>query len=272
MSDEDKNIVLVCKSNWLRRYLETRIQNEFVTISTIESVKIDMRRSGIEIYDMLIVDEGQDLFDFDDIKILDGILYSGLERGEWYIFHDVNNQAGLFIDTKIEILELLESYNPAKIPLVTNCRNSEPILKKVQDSLSLDMGINGTDIGPEVHEFFDEKNDGNMLKNEIESMLKGEVASSSITILSPLSYEKSSVSLLPDNIKNTLIKLDDYSVRSFPLSKISFSEIKNFKGLENEVIIVIDLISPNKIVDDNKVEYYVAMSRARALLSVIWST
>ena len=270
MASEDKNIALVCKSLWLKRYLETRIQNEFVTISTIGSVKLDMRRSGIDIYDVLIVDEGQDLFDFDDIEILDEIVESGLENGEWYIFHDVNNQAGLFIDTKEEILELLESYTPAKIPLFINCRNSEPILKKVQDSLDLDMGNIGTGIGPKVHELFDVTNDGNILKIEIDNMLKGGVSPGSITILSPLSYEESSVGLLPDKIKRNIVKLDDYSVRSFPVHQISFAEIKNFKGLENEVIIVIDLIKPDSIEDNSKVEHYVAMSRARALLSVIW--
>ena len=84
-----------------------------------------MRRSGIDQYNVLIVDEGQDLFDFDDIDILDEVLEGGLAEGEWYIFHDVNNQSGLFVETKAEILELLESYTPAKIPLTTNCRNSE---------------------------------------------------------------------------------------------------------------------------------------------------
>ncbi|MCK5537966.1 MAG: hypothetical protein KAI79_14155, partial [Bacteroidales bacterium] len=176
----------------------------------------------------------------------------------------------LFIDTKTEILELLESYTPAKIPLVTNCRNSEPILKKVQDSLHLDMGNKGTGIGPKVHELFDVDNNGNVLKEEIDNMLKGGVAPSSITILSPLSYEESSISLLPEKMKRNIVKLDDYSVRSFPIPEISFSEIKNFKGLENEVIIVIDLVRPDDIKDNNKVEHYVAMSRARALLSVIW--
>lgn len=270
MASEDKNIALVCKSNWLKRYLETRIQNEFVTISTIGSVKLDMRRSGIDIYDVLIVDEGQDLFDFDDIEILDEIVEGGLENGEWYIFHDVNNQAGLFIDTKEEILELLESYTPAKIPLFTNCRNSEPILKKVQDSLHLDMGNKGTGIGPKVHELFEVENDGKILKTEVDNMLKGGVSPGSITILSPLSYEESSVGLLPEKIKRNIVKLDDYSIRSFPASQISFAEIKNFKGLENEVIIVIDLIKPDSIEDNSKVEHYVSMSRARALLSVIW--
>lgn len=270
MASDDKNIALVCKSNWLRRYLETRIQNEFVTLSTIDSIKVDMRRSGIDLYDILIVDEGQDLFDFDDIEVLDGIIDGGLEKGEWYIFHDINNQAGLFIDTKTEILELLESYTPAKIPLTTNCRNSEPILKKVQDSLHLDMGNKGTGMGPKVHESFDAGNNRSVLKEEINNMLKGGVAPGSITILSPRSYEESSVSLLTDKMKRNIVKLDDYSVRSFPIPEISFSEIKNFKGLENEVIIVIDLVKPENLEENDKVEHYVAMSRARALLSVIW--
>ncbi len=271
MASEDKNIVLICKSNWLKRYLETKIQNEFVILSTIDSVKVDMRRSGIDVYDILIVDEGQDLFNLDDIEILDEIIDGGLENGEWYIFHDVNNQSGLFVDAKIEVLELLEGYSPAKIPLTTNCRNSEPILKKVQDCLHLDMGNKGTGMGPEVHESFDAKNNGNVLKQEINNLLKGGVAPGSITILSPLNYEKSSVSLLPEKMKKNIAKLDDYSVRSFPLPKISFSEIKNFKGMENEVIIVIDLPEPKKKNLSQKVEYYVAMSRPRALLILVWT-
>jgi len=269
---DEKNVLLVCKSKWLQRYLATRIVNEFVIISTIESLKLDMRRSGIDMYDIVIVDEGQDLFDFDDIELLDEVVDGGLENGEWYIFHDVNNQSGLFIDTKIEVLALLESYNPAKIPLITNCRNSEPILKKVQESLNLDMGAKGTGIGPKVHELYDADNKGTTLKSEIKSMIEGGVSPSSITILSPFSYELSSISLLPRKMQESIIKLDDYLVRSLPISEISFSEIKNFKGLENEVIIVIDLIKPDEIEAENKVEHYVAMSRARGLLSVIWKT
>ena len=270
MGGAGKNVVVVCKSNWLRRYLETRIVNEFVTISTIGSVEIDMRREGVDKYDVLIVDEGQDLFDFDDIGILDSVIKGGLERGEWYIFHDVNNQHGLFVDTNMEVLELLESYLPAKTPLTTNCRNSEPILKKIQDSLSLDMGNKGTGIGPEVRETVDFENNGGKLKAEIKTMLSRGVSPSSITILSPFDFETSSVSLLPKNMREEIVKLDDYSVRSLPIPKISFSEIKNFKGLENEVIIVIDLPKPENISDADKVEHYVAMSRARDLLSIIW--
>lgn len=273
MANENKNIALICKSNWLKRHLEVNIINEVVTISTINSSKIDMGRSGIDEYDVLIVDEGQDLFNIDDIDVLDNILKGGLKDGEWYIFHDVNNQAGLFPETKLEMLEMLESYAPANIPLTTNCRNSAPILKKVQETLCLDMGNKGTGKGPRVIDIIDDNNyDGKILQNEMTDMLTKGVPPGSITILSPFSYVNSSIKNLPKKIKKNIIELDDFSVRSFPLSQISFSEIINFKGLENEVIIVIDLKPPKRIKNNfNKTNHYIAMSRARALLCTIWN-
>jgi len=246
--------------------------NENVIVSTIESLLVDKRRAGIDKYDVLIVDEGQDIFNIDDIDILDEVIRGGLSKGEWYIFHDVNNQAGLFTDLKTEIIELLESYNPAKVPLITNCRNTKEILKKVQTSLHLDMGIKGTGQGPKVRELVANNNAAELLEDEITSLLNSGASSSAITILSPSSYESSIVSKLPVKIKNLIVKLDDYSVREFPIQRISFAEIRNFKGLENEIIIVVDMGNPNTITSDSeKIEYYVAMSRARALLCVIWN-
>ncbi len=224
----------------------------------------------------MIVDEGQDLFNWEDIEFLESILEGGLKDGEWYIFHDVNNQSGLFtkgeLDQTQEILDYLQDYAPTNIPLTTNCRNTKTILKKVQDTLQLDMGNKGTGLGPEICEFKATKeNASEILKTELNRLLKAGVPSNSMTILSPLSYEKSLVSNLPDQIKNKIIKLDDFSVREFPVQEISFSEIKDFKGLENEVIIIVDLIDPIHIKNTpGKIQHYVAMSRARGLLCLIW--
>ena len=41
LGDEDTSVAFVCKSNWLRRYLEPRVHSEYVTLSTIESAIID---------------------------------------------------------------------------------------------------------------------------------------------------------------------------------------------------------------------------------------
>ena len=273
----DNSVVFLCKSNWLRRYLETKIPCEYVTISTVDSAVIDKRRAGIEKYNVLIVDEGQDLFNFEDIEVLESLLEGGLENGEWYIFHDVNNQSGLFSkgdpDQTQEVLEYLQDYTPTNVPLITNCRNTKTILSKVQNTLQLDMGNKGTGLGPEVCELIANKdNASELLKNEIDRLLKDGVPPDAITILSPRSYENSLVANLPKQSKAKIIKLDDFSVRSFPVNGISFASIKDFKGLENEVIIVVDLENPAKIQNTaEKVNHYVAMSRARGLLCVIWN-
>jgi len=74
--------------------------------------------------------------------------------------------------------------------------------------------------------------------------------------------------LLPEKIRNEIVTLDEYSLRSFPIAKTSFAEIPNFKGLENEAIIVTDLPPPTKC-SPVLAMHYVAMSRARSVLSLI---
>jgi hypothetical protein len=276
LGDNDTSIAFICKSNWLRQYLEPRIHSEYVTLSTVKSAEIDKQRAGIEKYDVLIVDEGQDLFNLADIAVIDSILSGGLKNGQWYIFHDINNQAGFFSGSgdrqSRDILASLHDYSPAYIPLTTNCRNTRNILNKIQNTLQLDMGNKGTGIGPEICEFkTTPENAAEILKNEISQLLKSGVPADSITVLSPLPYEKSLAANLSEQLKKQIIKLDDFSVRSFPVQGMSFAEIKNFKGLENEVIVVIDLPEPvNFQKQSDKAHHYVAMSRARGLLCVIW--
>jgi len=270
---DQKDVLFVCKSPWLKSYLSTRIINDNVTISTVDGVLHSMRRAGLDKFDVLIVDEGQDLFNFDDIDVLENSLDSGLENGEWYIFHDVNNQSDLISEANLEVLEYLKCQNnPTNIQIKTNCRNTRHILNKVQKSLNLDMGNKGTGEGPgvfEVHLTRDELVVS--LRDKIDELLKQDVAPAAITVLSALPFKESIASALPPKLLNSILELDDYSVRNFPPNSMSFSEIKNFKGLENEVILLVDLPAPDSLDSaDNKTLHYVGMSRARGLLCAFW--
>ena len=57
-------------------------------------------------------------------------------------------------------------------------------------------------------------------------------------------------------------------MRSIPVDKVGFARIDEFKGLENEAIVVVDLPGPEKT-GENHAAHYVAMSRARSVLSLI---
>lgn len=268
---DGKSVALVCRSPWLKSYLESRFSIPNLTVSLVDSVQSACRRQGISHFDALIVDEGQDLFDMGSLDRLDSVLQGGLTNGQWCFFHDTNNQSGFFGNPDHDAIDYLLSMNPTKVPLRTNCRNTQIILEKVQKSLGADMGVRGAGDGPKIREHLAYSKDEatTLLAKELFELIdNGGLLPGEVTILSPLSFEDSCVAGLPEKLKHQIIRLDDYSLRSFPAAKTSFAEIGNFKGLENEAIIVVDLPSP-ALNSDNLAKHYVAMSRARSVLSLI---
>ena len=96
----------------------------------------------------------------------------------------------------------------------------------------------------------------------------GGLAPGSVTILSPFDLAGSSVALMPPDAAHRVRRLDEYSMREIPGDKVGFARIGEFKGLENEAIIVVDLPAPDGT-NRTSAEHYVAMSRARSVLSLI---
>lgn len=268
---EDMNVALVCRSPWLKNYLDARFSIPKLTVSLVSAVRNACRRQGLDSFDAVIVDEGQDIFDMASLDCLDSVLNGGLIDGRWCIFHDINNQSGLFGSFDQEAMDYLASIQPVRVPLRTNCRNTRIILDKVQTSLGADMGTRGAGFGPSIREHYSTSRDesAQLLAIElIELIDHGGISPGDVTILSPYPFGDSCVALLPEKIRREIVALDEYSLRNFPNTKTSFAEIANFKGLENEAIIVTDLPPPTKG-RQNLVMHYVAMSRARSVLSLI---
>ncbi len=270
--DQGKKALFLCKSPWLRSYLSTQISEYSLTLSTLDSLKVDMKRKVISQYDTLVVDEGQDIFNKEAMALIDPILIHGLTHGEWYIFHDINNQSNLFGEPDQNILHQLRSYRPAEIPLTINCRNTRNIVQEIQSELSITTVKKCIASGSEVRNFFSTSQKApNVLSNLLDTLFDEGVPASSITLLSPLSFQQSLAAHPAIIQKHKITPLDEYAVRYLPNQNMTFAEIKHFKGIENQVIIIIDMAHPKKISDKPKFsEYYVAMSRARELLCAIW--
>jgi len=148
------------------------------------------------------------------------------------------------------------------------------ILEKVQSALGADMGMRGAGTGPKVREHLAASREEAMkyLAEEIERIINhGGLTPDVVTILSPKPKEASCVADLPVSIIRKIAILDEYSVRSEDRRKIGFAGIKDFKGLENDAIILVDLSPPNREKGDIA-EHYVAMSRAKSVLSIIYQT
>ena len=264
------HVALVCRSPWLRHFLAARLSMPGLTVSLIDGVRLDCRRAGLTCFDALIVDEGQDLFEMSCLETLDEVLAGGLKAGRWCWFHDLNNQS-LTHRFEQDAREYLESLDPARMPLRINCRNTRVILEWIQDELDADLGVRGAGAGPAVRcqTAASRRDSAERAAREIAELVDvGGLAPGSVTILSPFALADSSIAEMPVGAACRVRRLDEYSMRSLPVDTVGFARIDEFKGLENEAIVVVDLPTPNAG-DPYMAAQYVAMSRARSVLSLI---
>ena len=262
--------VLACHSPWLKRYLE-RHAVPGLTVSLADSIHVAARRAGIDKFDALIVDEGQDILNMDALDMLDSFLLGGISEGRWCFFHDVNNQSGLCGSYVPDAYEYLSNSNPLQIPLKTNCRNTLPILQRIQGDLSADVGNSGVGGGPEVREVrvADADSAIEALEKELHDLVEGEGFNpGDIAVLSPVPFTQSWTSSLSGHLRDSISVLDDASPRNMNRHTIGFAQIGDYKGLESAVVVLVDMPRPGHS-ETLRSFHYVGMSRARALLSMI---
>ena len=133
------------------------------------------------------------------------------------------------------------------------------------------MGHSGVGEGPMVRERMvaNSDNAAQVLASELRSLVDKEgFHPGNIVILSPVSYTRSRASSVPDDLQALIVVLDDTSPRNTDRNFIGFAQISDFKGLESEVVVLVDMPRPGH---DKTLRslHYVGMSRARALLTII---
>jgi hypothetical protein len=263
------NVALTCYSPWLKRYIES-FAIPHVTVAQFDALSVAAGRAGVRAFDALIVDEGQDLLNMDSIEKMDSYLVDGLENGRWCFFHDSNNQAGVLGSFDPDALAYLKDMKPVSVPLKTNCRNTSQILTKIKSTLAVDMGNDSVGNGPEVIERYVVEGEtiGGALKREIKALLlDGSFTANEIVILSSNSFRDSGAFELRSDAQFRVAELDSYSP-SATRDSIGFATIPDYKGLESEVVFLIDIPKPGSGSGLQSIQY-IGMSRARALLYLI---
>jgi len=222
-------------------------------------------------YDVLIVDEGQDLISPDYLDVLDLLVHGGLSGGRWAMFCDFARQA-IFSGTSGE--EMLAEIDRrvtrfVRFLLTVNCRNTQPI----GEETALMSGFDAPPFlpahvqGPPVdYRFYSGKEEEREQLSEIVSgLLQQRLSPSFITILSPVSRDRSCISKEISGIPQ-IEDVNEVNIQG-GAKNLTFSTIQAFKGLENSVIMltdVRDLSSP-----ESRSLLYVGMSRARQRLFLL---
>jgi hypothetical protein len=254
------SVLLTCASPALAAFLSVRLPQKGIVVSDLKSLSPDT-----DAVDVLILDEGQDLLNWETLPVLERLVRGGVENGRWRFFYDPNNQSGLTGHLDSDLLAILLSYGAIPAELTRNCRNTEEIVLQTRLITGADLGVAIAGRGiPVTFKFAKSREEAAALTTtHLRALFTAGVDHGEITILSPVSLQDSVARLLPSAIKSELVEFDAALARKFPVKRLTYATIEQFKGLENKFILVLDL-TLEQLQRLPPSEVYVSMSRARA--------
>lgn len=229
-------------------------------------------------FDMLVMDEAQDLCDNQKLNLINLAIKGRLSGGNWAIFGDFSRQAIYSSDCENDDpIAKLKSVCDERLvhdKLTHNCRNTQRIAEATMlfSGFEKPPGLKlKVEQGCPVDCIYWKNQDEmfSLLEEKIKLMVKKEeppVPVEDIMILSPNRLEKSA---LADKESVCGFPLEDVSSRDAkPKEKtVKFSTIHSFKGLESPVVIIVDVDEEIEGQDNRHQSLlYVGMSRAKSML------
>ena len=267
-----ESVLFVCRSPVLASFVKRRLSKTRVKVVNFLSLKSRVEKGNIPSFSALVVDEGQDMLDMDSIEVLDRLFDDGLIDGRWYFFMDPNNQGSLYADFDEGALDYLKECS-FRIPLTRNCRNTRQIGEHTMMYTGGDIGncaISSDGLPVLWKDQYYESPDSliELIEAQLGQWIDDEgVLLGDIILLSPLSFEESAASRLDKRWRRKVVVINESFGERWMDTQLPFSTIRDFKGLENRYVMLVDV---DAMVDQAHAinQLYVAMTRANAVLWV----
>lgn len=213
-------------------------------------------------YDVLVMDEGQDILKPAYLYSLDTVLKGGFDKGYWAIFYD--SDQNIYNPEYDAGMEIINGFHSAHFKLRINCRNTIQIgtYSSLLSGIKLDEFIreNGEEVIKLSYKTVEE------CKKKIDDILE-EFKKENVSL-------RDVVFLAPHRYKNSILSKMEIEVNELGKPEIDknipyFSTIQGFKGLDSKIVILVDI---ETIKPENYSRFiYIAGTRARTLLYVVAS-
>ena len=212
-------------------------------------------------YDLIIMDEGQDILKPLYLYSLDTLLRGGFANGDWAVFYD--EKQNIYNPDYNDGMEILHGYNCTEFKLFVNCRNTVQIGTYSSKISGIDLGEFIRENGEEVQNISYEDDDE--FKKKITGILKNlrkeKVDIRDVVFLAPKKYKNSKVAQAGIEVNEIGDNFD--SSKELPV----YATIQGFKGLDSKIVILTDVEYIRK---ENLSSFlYIAGTRARTLLYIV---
>ncbi|MBB3472747.1 nuclease-related domain-containing DEAD/DEAH box helicase [Sphingomonas sp. BK345] len=217
-------------------------------------------------WDVIVLDEAQDLLTPEHLDVIDLLVEGGLRRGRWHFFLDPNQNI-YGVETQDAVDRRLADCAPAFDDLFENCRNTRQVAVQASIVSGIDLAVAGAPDGPQCPVTYHSGREEGIAQLEeiIRDLTAQDVPSRDIAILSTRRHENSIMAGRREIAGRRLAEpSDEAALRS---GAILFTTMHAFKGLERQVVIATDLEDVGH--ERMAMLHYAGLSRARTLLHVL---
>ena len=227
-----------------------------------------------ERFDVVVMDEAQDLARQPILGLLNVWLKGGLRDGRWAFFGDFHRQAiygGSRPENVHQLMAAACGYY-ARASLRQNCRNTRRIGEETAllsgfEAPPYRMGqVDGSPV--DYLDYADAESQTNALEKVLSKIAaESGIVSDDVVILSRYRLEQSAASRLSDTKLFRIRSVEQQAAKDGRIPTFRFATAQAFKGMESKVVVLCDVDRIDG--DDDRSLLYVAMSRARSLLTVL---
>lgn len=214
------------------------------------------------VFDIVVVDEAQDISTGPSFDLLDALVKGGLRDGEWRVFRDLAQNIFDQVDNEAE--RLLTAGSPTTFRLSVNCRNTQNIA--IQTAILSRRPLEETTAlaGPTVtyFEYDDLEEKIDRIVETLDGWFGDGLSREEIVLIGHESLDR--LAGLSAGMAKRGFKLSD-SGRSDG-SRIRYATVAGFKGLESAAVIFVDV--GDLTADWVTKNLYVGLSRAKFLLAI----
>ena len=260
LSLKGRRVLLLCYNHFLYEYIQSNLNEINIEVYNLNTLLARYNTYNVDIddaykylneikdkfyYEDIIIDEGQD---FDDKIINFFSNYVDEKNGSLYVFYDKNQL--LYQRESIDWIQKSE----CRLVLSKNCRNTFEIAITANNIMdiqvkSIENAIRGE--VPNLYMFKEKDKTLNLLEKLISKYKKMGFSSKDIKILT-LETEKESIINNIDYIGNYRI------VHEIDNENILYTTSRKFKGMEGNVVILIDVKKKTFLSEEQKRNFYVA--------------
>ena len=223
-------------------------------------------------FDCLVLDEAQDMMNFDLLDLLGRILVGGLEDGNWHLFLDPNNQQGLLGTYDEDAFSYVKELSDHSLRLKQNCRNTPQIILQTQLLTGADIGVSKLDGQGEkviLRKFTDSENCRKLITDQIKQWQMEGAELEEMTLLTLGDFSEAFPGGFCGSIGSKLYELTPDAVQVRPKGRLAYCRAAEFKGLESSYIIFAGLEGLTEGTIALR-KFYIGLTRANALLAIYY--